>query len=127
MCYDIDRISEVAQLTGMLPEANELRSLGLWIWWLTLKYEDVFFESQMAVSATLVPFRLPTAHLTLDVAQLSKVNRMLRPFAFASFGVRVSLSRLLGPLRSHPIPLNSTHSFTAHGHPANSPTYDPGL
>ncbi|KAG8874664.1 hypothetical protein FRB97_005744 [Tulasnella sp. 331] len=64
MWYDIDKVSKQAQTTGLLPAANELRAVGVWLWWLSLRYEDVVKESQVAHSA---------------------VNRMLRPFAFASF------------------------------------------
>ncbi|KAG9022968.1 hypothetical protein FRB95_013884 [Tulasnella sp. JGI-2019a] len=64
MFYDIDKVSLQAQMTGSLPPTDEFRSVGMWLWWLSLRYEDIVRESLPAHSA---------------------VNRMLRPFAFASW------------------------------------------
>ncbi|KAG8871273.1 hypothetical protein FRB97_008858 [Tulasnella sp. 331] len=64
MFYDIDKVSIHAQTTGLLPPENEFRAVGMWLWWLSLRYENVVKESLVAHSA---------------------VNRMLRPFTFASF------------------------------------------
>ncbi|KAG9000119.1 hypothetical protein FRB93_012883 [Tulasnella sp. JGI-2019a] len=64
MFYDIDKVSSHAQATGDLPPADEFRAVGMWLWWLSLRYEHIVKESLVAHSA---------------------VNRMLRPFAFASW------------------------------------------
>ncbi|KAG8978287.1 hypothetical protein FRB93_011199 [Tulasnella sp. JGI-2019a] len=64
MFYDIDKVSLQAQMTRSLPPTDEFRSVGMWLWWLSLRYEDIVRESLPAHSA---------------------VNRMLRPFAFASW------------------------------------------
>ncbi|KAG9001548.1 hypothetical protein FRB94_004699 [Tulasnella sp. JGI-2019a] len=64
MFYDIDKVSLHAQATGILPPADEFRAVGMWLWWLSLRYEHIVKESSVAHSA---------------------VNRMLRPFAFASW------------------------------------------
>ncbi|KAG8872972.1 hypothetical protein FRB97_007149 [Tulasnella sp. 331] len=107
MWYDIDKVTRQAQTTGLLPPANELRAVGMWLWWLSLRYEGIVKESAAAHGA---------------------VNRMLRPFAFASFRYSFfyapwSSSRLPdadnvlnyfpgatlgGPLFANPIPHNQT-------------------
>ncbi|KAG8997876.1 hypothetical protein FRB94_002926 [Tulasnella sp. JGI-2019a] len=107
MFYDIDKVSKQAQSTGSLPPTDEFRSVGMWLWWLSLRYEDIVKESLPAHSA---------------------VNRMLRPFVFASwrysfFYAPWSASRLPdtdnilnhfpgatvdGPLLADPIPRDRT-------------------
>ncbi|KAG8900475.1 hypothetical protein FRC01_010126, partial [Tulasnella sp. 417] len=62
--FDIHAVSVNAQRTGQLPVVSESRALGLWLYWMTTKFDDVVNE---------------------PVAVLSKVNRMLRPFTFASW------------------------------------------
>ncbi|KAG8892103.1 hypothetical protein FRC00_012623, partial [Tulasnella sp. 408] len=62
--FDIHAVSVNAQRSGQLPVVSESRALGLWLYWMTTKFDDVVNE---------------------PVAVLSKVNRMLRPFTFASW------------------------------------------
>ncbi|KAG8898106.1 hypothetical protein FRB99_007671 [Tulasnella sp. 403] len=62
--FDIHTVSVRAQATGNLPLVTDLRALGLWLYWMTTRFDEVQNE---AVNA------------------LSKVNRMLRPFTFASW------------------------------------------
>lgn len=54
MYYDIDKTSVIAQTGGTLPPVNELRAVGMWLWWLTLRYENVVKESMTAVSLCLI-------------------------------------------------------------------------
>ncbi|KAG8955432.1 hypothetical protein FRC04_008783 [Tulasnella sp. 424] len=62
--HDIYAISANAQRSGQLPVVSEIRALGMWLYWMTTKFDDVVNE---------------------PVGVLSKVNRMLRPFTFASW------------------------------------------
>ncbi|KIO15873.1 hypothetical protein M407DRAFT_235148, partial [Tulasnella calospora MUT 4182] len=42
--FDIHAVSVIAQRSGQLPVVTESRALGLWLYWMTTKFDDVVNE-----------------------------------------------------------------------------------
>ncbi|KAG8926305.1 hypothetical protein FRC02_008986 [Tulasnella sp. 418] len=89
ICFDIHFTATRSQEDQSLPAHSVRRSLGLWLYWFILRYENLVNETRQA---------------------LSRANRMLRPYTFASF----EYTHFFAPWSIYHLPITTEIAHNAH-------------